>query len=201
MPNGSGRKDDRRHISQAGVHYERAYQIVQGSNNRLLRGTILSNLGYCAAEIGNAQEAIEKYAEALEIFRELREMRWITVTLADSSFPLIALNDLETASGNLHEALKLAQQYQLTGDGIQALVAVALLLELKHKREAALAIVAHVLEDTRIRENERKHCETLTRTLADILDDSSYAAAQFHGRSTPYGMMLDEAIQTLLSTQ
>ena len=107
-------------IERATEHYRQAHKLAEENNDRLWVGITLSNLGSCAQELGDYPGSRERYEESLVTFRKLGEKRWIAVSLADLSFTLIALNDVKAAAVALREALSLALEYQLIGDGLQA---------------------------------------------------------------------------------
>ncbi|MEZ4663074.1 MAG: BTAD domain-containing putative transcriptional regulator [Caldilineaceae bacterium] len=184
-------------VAQATAYYERAYQIAVETNNRFWIGIILSNLGDCANEAGNYHEAKEKFAAGLAIFRELSEMRWVTVTLADASFVYIALGELATAAANLCESLTLVLQHKLVVDGIQALTASALVLQQRGQWELAASIAAHVLADERSRSGARQHCTAVLQMAEETLSAADLAAVQFRGRSTPFEQMVQSALAAL----
>ncbi|RIK37336.1 MAG: hypothetical protein DCC55_24640 [Chloroflexi bacterium] len=184
-------------VNQAVGYYERAYEYAKESNNRLWLGIILNNLAECAYKRGAYHESKEQYAKSLVLFRELNEMRWVTISLADASFPLIALDDLETVAGNLRESLQVAQQYQLVAEGVQALAATALLLHRRGQLAPAVAVATHVLADARSRSEARNYCQKELYTLAGEMPEADYAAAQFRGNSTPFGLMVQSALESL----
>ncbi|MEM7126076.1 MAG: tetratricopeptide repeat protein [Chloroflexota bacterium] len=189
----SGQKETK----QAILYYEKAYVFAQQSGHQNLLGTISCGLGGCAYDAGDYETSKEKYIQGLAIFRELNDIRWIAVTLADFSFTLIELNELTTATDNLYESLQLIQRYQLKADGIQALAATSLLLTRHKKYYLAAVLVTHVLDDDRLRARARRPCETCRDALKEQMTEQDFTRAQFHGRSTPFGKIVEEAIDAI----
>lgn len=184
-------------IPEAIACYKRAHKFAVENNNRLWAGIISSGLGYCAYALANYQASREKYFQSLAIFRELREMRWVAVILADSSFTLIAQNDLALAADFLLESLQLIKKHQLITDGLQALSATASVLAHKKQYTQAAIVATCVLADDRISDMIKSECEAVIATLIDVMEETAYDAAQFHGSSTAVEIMIDEAIQIL----
>lgn len=177
--------------------YQQAHEIATANNNRRWMGITLSNLGSCFQTLGDYPASRTHYEESLQLFRELDEKRWIMVSLAELSFTLIALSDLDEAQLILSESLTLGQAHHLVADTLLALAAVVQWLQQKEQYAQAVAVAAHLLDNPRTRSDARERTQSVLQHLVGAMPPVDYQAAQFHGRSTPYEQLVNDAIQTL----
>ena len=88
--------------------FEQSLALLKELGDRRNFGFMLNNLGVIAHLGADYPEAVRRYTEALEIFREIGERTWELPTLGNLAGAQIGLEDYAAAESNLRHAVALA---------------------------------------------------------------------------------------------
>ena len=88
--------------------FEQSLALLKELGDRRNLGFMLNNLGVIAHLGADYREAVRRYTEALEIFREIGERTWELPTLGNLAGAQMGLGDYAAAESNLRQAVALA---------------------------------------------------------------------------------------------
>ena len=89
-------------LAEAVAGYQRDLKAARASGNRLLEGTILSQLGAACSEAGQLPRAIEHYEQALVIAHELGDRQAEVIRLQNLGLALLRLANAEPEQRQTH---------------------------------------------------------------------------------------------------
>ncbi len=95
-------------FAEAQECFEQSLALLKELGDRRNLGFMLNNLGVIAHLGADYREAVGRYTEALEIFREIGERTWELPTLGNLAGAQIGLGDYAAAESNLRQAVALA---------------------------------------------------------------------------------------------
>jgi predicted ATPase/DNA-binding SARP family transcriptional activator len=183
--------------TQAMHYHQEALSIFETTGDQAGKGYALSRMSMGAYFLGNYEDALRFGQEGYDAFQEIGHRWGICISLCRLGFAYLGLGEIAEAKDRLYEALRLAQEHQMTPLILNALAGLACVLVREGETERSLELYQLVHEHP---QNVTIYLDLAERWLSDIdlpslRDESTESGKRDDGRS------LDQIVERILEEQ